>query len=240
MTALSEAATVNVIRYSELGNFSNRWLNAHYHFSFSGYYNPDRMGMGILRVINDDIISAKGGFNFHPHDNMEIITYVRQGAITHRDNLGNEGITKAGEIQVMSAGSGIIHSEHNYEDIETTLYQIWILPHSKDVNPRWEQRAFPKAMSNKNLPLLVSGLSEHQEQKPLFINANAAIYGGRVAAGAAIEHDVKGAAYILVSEGAVNLDGKSASKGDAFEITSPGSIEIHASDDSELVLIDLP
>ncbi|NDF13442.1 MAG: pirin family protein, partial [Proteobacteria bacterium] len=162
---------IRVQKYQDLGRFQNAWLNAHYHFSFSGYHNPERMGHGALRVINDDIVRGGGGFQMHPHRDMEIITYVRKGAISHRDNLGNKGKTEAGNVQVMSAGTGIFHSEHNLENVDTNLYQIWIEPNEEGVKPRWEAREFPKKVGS-GLSLLASGLPEHQKSGAIFMHAD--------------------------------------------------------------------
>ena len=117
---------INLIPYEKLGGANHGWLKAKHHFSFASYQDPRRMSFGPMRVINDDIVAAQKGFDPHPHDNMEIITYVRKGAITHKDNMGNEGRTVAGDVQVMSAGTGVTHSEYNLEDEETSLYQIWM------------------------------------------------------------------------------------------------------------------
>src|SRR5262245_38355132 len=136
------ASDLIVTPFEQLGRFQNDWLNARHHFSFGSYHDPDRMGWGALRVWNDDTIRPGTGFDPHPHQDMEIITYVRKGAITHRDNLGNEGRTEAGDVQVMSAGTGIVHAEFNLEKVETQLFQIWILPNRRGVAPRWETRRF--------------------------------------------------------------------------------------------------
>ena len=146
---------ITPIFYHELGQAQHGWLEARHHFSFGQYYNPSRMGFGKLRVINDDIIKAGTGFNTHPHENMEIITYVREGAITHKDNHGNEGRTEAGDVQVMSAGTGIYHSEHNREAIDTHLYQIWIEPNKANVTPSWNAHRFPSSSTEGQLTLLV-------------------------------------------------------------------------------------
>ena len=129
---------INLIPYEKLGGADHGWLKAKHHFSFASYQDPNRMNFGPMRVINDDIVAAQKGFAPHPHDNMEIITYVRKGAITHKDNMGNEGRTAAGDVQVMSAGTGVTHSEYNLEDEETSLYQIWMFPNKKNVKPRWD------------------------------------------------------------------------------------------------------
>ena len=129
---------ISIFPYSELGNHNYGWLDAHYHFNFAEYHHPDKSGYPPLIVWNDDCIQPGTGFPMHSHRDMEIITYIRQGAITHEDSLGNKGVTKAGELQIMSAGTGITHSEYNHEDIETLLFQIWIQPNEKNLQPRWE------------------------------------------------------------------------------------------------------
>lgn len=230
---------INVKKYEDLGRFNLSWLNAHYHFSFANYHDPARMGLGVLRVINDDTVKAGGGFDMHPHKDMEIITYVRKGAITHRDSLGNEGRTAAGDVQVMSAGTGIVHAEHNHEREDTNLYQIWIQPHTLGVKPRWEQRQFPKK-PGAGLALLVSGLPEHSGLDILRIHANGAIYGGVLEQGATLQHSIAKSAYLLVSEGMIELNGTLLSKGDGAEIRGERTITLHAPKQSEVVLIDLP
>ena len=136
--------------FDSLGHFQNGWLNAKHHFSFGGYFDRDRLGWGALRVWNDDEIQPGEGFAPHPHRDMEIITYVRNGAITHRDNLGNEGRTEAGDVQVMSAGSGIMHSEFNREDELTRIFQIWIIPETEGGEPRWDAMESPRQTGPEN------------------------------------------------------------------------------------------
>lgn len=230
---------IKIQRYEDLGRNTIGWLDARYHFSFARYYNPERMGMGNLLVINDDIIKAKGGFDTHPHDNMEIITYVRKGAITHKDSEGNKGRTAAGEVQVMSAGSGIAHSEHNNEDEDTVLYQIWIRPHTQNVKPRWEAAAFPSDYCHDDLRLLVSGRKEDEGKGAIYINQNAAIYGGRLKAGSEILHVLHDNAYMLVSEGEIEVEGQILHAGDGAEIKKVTSLPIKAKTDCEIVLIDV-
>ncbi|MEM8616045.1 MAG: pirin family protein, partial [Pseudomonadota bacterium] len=148
---------IEIRRFKDLGAFENNWLDAHYHFSFSHYYDPARMGQGKLRVWNDDTIRAGTGFPRHGHRDMEIITYVRSGAITHEDSLGNKGRTEAGDVQVMSAGRGVQHSEWNAEDIDTTIFQIWIEPAETGGAPGWGAKAFPKADRSGEWAVLASG-----------------------------------------------------------------------------------
>jgi redox-sensitive bicupin YhaK (pirin superfamily) len=148
---------IEIRPFAQLGHFENDWLNARHHFSFGHYHDPARDGLGTLLVWNDDTIAPGRGFDLHGHRDMEIITFVRQGAITHRDHLGNEGRTEAGDVQVMSAGKGILHAEYNQEDEPTRIFQIWIRPQESGVKPRWEQRRFPSADRGGRLIALASG-----------------------------------------------------------------------------------
>ena len=226
--------------YSELGHHDLGWLDARYHFSFSEYHNVKRMGFGALRVINDDIVKAGAGFDTHPHKDMEIITYVRKGAITHRDSKGNVGRTEAGDVQVMSAGTGIYHSEFNMESEEANLFQIWIYPREKNLDPTWGSLTFPKENVGESLPLLVSGYEEDQGNDVLHIHQDARIFGGVVNEGQTIRHFIKNQAYLLVSEGEITLEGIPLSKGDGAEITEIESFLIEANRTSEIVIIDVP
>lgn len=227
--------------YNDLGTGDFGWLKARYHFSFSGYRNPERRGFGKLLVINDDIVAPANGFNPHPHENMEIITYIREGAITHKDNVGNEGITKAGDVQVMSAGTGIFHSEYNLESVPTKLYQIWIRPEKTGVKPRWETKDFPGTLvQSGGLPLLVSGQPEHEGQGALYIHQDAAIYAGRLAAGANLMQSIKHQAYILVSKGNVVINDVTLSQGDGAELTGEKELRIVAESEAEILIIDVP
>jgi quercetin 2,3-dioxygenase len=230
---------IKTIPYNTLGHANHGWLDARHHFSFARYWNPERVGFGTLRVINDDKISARQGFGKHPHDNMEIITYVRSGAITHKDSLGNEGRTKAGDVQVMSAGSGVAHSEYNMEDEDTTLYQIWIEPNARNVKPRWDSREFPVTFANDSLPVLVSGRPEH-EGKAAFIHQDATILGGRIKQGTTLSQAIKHQAYILAAKGRFEINGVALGQGDGAEVTNEKNIHIKALTDSELLIIDAP
>lgn len=227
---------IKTYAFSQLGHANHGWLDARHHFSFANYYNPDRMGFGALRVINDDIIKAGAGFDTHPHKDMEIITYVRKGAITHRDSRGNQGRTEAGDVQVMSAGTGIFHSEFNLESEDTNLYQIWIEPNETGVQPRWDARKFPTEETKDGLTLLVSG----DGRAPLQIHQDATLHAGPVIAGSVLRHAIKHQAYLLVSKGAITLDGHSLTKGDGAEIRNVDSINLTAETDAEVLIIDVP
>lgn len=231
---------LKIYPYESLGHADHGWLNARHHFSFAEYRNKERMNFGVLRVINDDIIDAQQGFAPHPHRDMEIITYVRQGAITHKDSMGNAGRTGAGDVQVMSAGTGVTHSEYNLENEATRLYQIWIIPNKNNVTPRWEAMAFPKDTVNGQLPVLVSGRSEHANGNALFIHQDAAIYGGCIGSNGVINQPVKYQAYVLVSRGEIVIDGKKLQQGDGAEITDTPTLQITSADGAEVLVIDVP
>jgi len=226
--------------YKNLGSANHGWLKSKHHFSFAHYYNPNRMGFGKLRVVNDDWVEPSMGFPSHPHRNMEIISFIRSGAITHQDSTGNKGITKEGEVQVMSAGTGIVHSEYNRTKGPLTFYQIWIESNKNNVAPRWESKMFPTDQASA-LTLLVSGYTE-DKNKALFINQEARIYGGKLAKGTIIEHDIKHQAYILASSGMFKVEDNSGNitmnKGDGAEISQSNSIILRASTDCEIIIID--
>lgn len=226
--------------YKSLGSANHGWLKSKHHFSFANYYNPTRMGFGTLRVVNDDWVAPGTGFPAHPHQNMEIISFIRSGAVTHQDNTGNKGITKEGEVQVMSAGTGIVHSEYNRTKQPLTFYQIWIETNKNNVEPRWETKKFPTEYSSE-LTLLVSGYPE-DKNKALFINQKTRIYGGKLAKGSIIEYNIDHQAYILASAGMFKVEDGSINitmnKGDGAEIKQSNSILLRASTDCEIIIID--
>lgn len=224
------------IPYADLGHVQHGWLDARHHFSFGQYYDANRMGFGTLRVINDDTIKAGSGFARHPHIDMEIITYVRSGAITHTDSNGNKGRTEAGDVQVMSAGTGIHHSEHNHEDVDTTLYQIWITPNKIGAEPSWSSFEFPKQPTHDKLTLLVSG----DGQAPLQINQDAFIYAGNLAKDTELTQAIKHQAYMLVAKGEVQINGLTIAEGDGLEVEDEGELVIFAQQPAEILVIDAP
>lgn len=174
----------------KLGGENHGWLNTRHHFSFANYYDPRRMSWGHLRVWNDDAIAPGTGFPPHPHRDMEIITYVREGAITHEDNLGNRGRTVAGDVQVMSAGTGIVHSEYNREDVTTRIFQIWLLPDRAGEESDWGTRAFPKADRGGRFVTLASGYGEDRDTLPL--RAPARVLAATLKAGESAEYRLGG------------------------------------------------
>lgn len=231
--------TLNIRRFEDLGGADHGWLKAKHHFSFGSFHDQKYMGFGGLRVINDDRIQAGKGFAPHPHRDMEIITYVRTGAIHHRDSLGSDGVTKAGDVQVMSAGTGVTHSEFAGEGENTTLYQIWIEPREKNVAPRWKAAEFPKEIAKDTLPLLVSGLPKHAGKGALYIHADAAIFGGRIAASTTLTHPIPAKAYLLVSAGEITANGNQLKAGDGAAIENMDSLQLSATTDSEVLVIQL-
>ena len=225
-------------RFAELGGADHGWLNAKHHFSFAGYYDPKRMGWGSLRVWNDDEIAAKSGFPPHPHADMEIITYVREGAITHKDSMGNAGRTPAGDVQVMSAGSGVRHSEYNLEDDLTRIFQIWIEPRESGGTPSWGAKPFPKADRSGRFVTLASGFAEDDGALP--IRADARVMGATIKAGEriAMELDPKRHAYLVPASGTIEVGGVRIEARDGAAITDVASVEIVGVEDAEVVLVD--
>jgi redox-sensitive bicupin YhaK (pirin superfamily) len=228
--------------FANLGRFENNWLRARYHFSFSGYHDPTRMGWGALRVWNDDTIRAKSGFPPHSHADMEIITYVRQGAITHEDSLGNRGRTGAGDVQVMSAGAGVTHSEFNLEGDTTRLYQIWILPKERGGAPYWGAAKFPKDDRAGALTPLASGFAEDQAEGALPIRQDARLLAASLPAGRSVRYraEPKRHLYLAVASGSCAVNGVALTERDGAAIREEQEISISAHDASEIVLVDAP
>ncbi|MDA7746431.1 pirin family protein [Psychromonas sp.] len=228
---------------NQLGRADHGWLKSYFHFSFANYYNPDRISFGTLRVINDDWIAPNSGFPAHPHRNMEIISFIRSGAISHQDSEGNAGETSAGEVQVMSAGTGIKHSEFNMTNEPLTLYQIWIEPNEKNVTPRWETKILTNTEDNTVLPLLVSGYPE-DKNNALYIHQFARIYGGPLTKGMQCTQKIEHQMYLLVSAGKIKVtDNKNVivmHKGDGAEISQQKKIKIEVLENSDIILIDAP
>ncbi len=231
---------IEVIPFESLGRFDNDWLSARYHFSFAGYDDPSRRGIGPLLVWNDDTIQPGTGFDPHGHRDMEIITYVRQGAITHKDHLGNTGRTEAGDVQVMTAGSGIQHAEYNLEDEITRIFQIWIMPAAARLEPAWATRRFPKAGRDGELVALASGRPGHDGA--LQIHQDAAILGASLNAGQSVVHKLGRArrAYLVPASGRIEVNGTLAKLRDGIIMTGEDEVAIKALEDSEILLADLP
>ena len=227
---------IDIRPFATLGHANHGWLDARHHFSFASYHDPARMAWGAIRVWNDDRIAAKSGFPPHPHRDMEIVTYVRSGAITHQDSLGNKGRTGAGDVQVMSAGSGVTHAEYNLEDEETTLFQIWIETDRPSATPSWGMMPFPAQAHEGSFQTLVSG---DADDGALTINADAKVLGATLTAGTRIAYAPDPARHLyLVSSGAILVNGVAAEARDGVAISGEATVEIDAVADAQLVLVD--
>ncbi len=237
---------IDIRPFDTLGGADHGWLNANFHFSFADYHDPARLHWGNVRVWNDDTIAPQTGFPPHPHRDMEIVTYVRSGAITHTDNLGNEGRTSAGDVQVMSAGTGIQHSEYNREDEATTLFQIWILPDRDKIGqpPRWGAKPFPKGERAGQWVTLASGRDDASkgagDSEALPIHADARVLGATIAAGdtldLALGADRK--AYLVPATGVIEIDGNRVNARDGAAVAQVETLSITALQDSEVVLVE--
>ena len=229
---------IDIRPFATLGHADHGWLDARHHFSFANYHDPDRMGWGSIRVWNDDTIAAQSGFPPHPHRDMEIVTFVRNGAITHRDSLGNEGRTAAGDVQVMSAGTGITHAEFNREDEATTLFQIWIIPDRQGEQPGWGQRTFPKATREGGFEVLASGDAEADDALP--IRTDAKVAAATLAKGQSAVWNTSGQRhqYLVAPKGRVTVNGHEAQPRDGIAVTGESEIVVEALDDAEIVLVD--
>jgi redox-sensitive bicupin YhaK (pirin superfamily) len=224
--------------FNSLGGANHGWLDAKHHFSFASYHDAARMGWGALRVWNDDTIAANTGFPPHPHSDMEIITYVREGAITHQDNLGNKGRTEAGDVQVMSAGTGIQHAEYNLEPGTTRIFQIWIIPDARGGAPTWGSKPFPKGDRSGRFVTLASGMAGDEDALP--IRANARVLGLNLAAGESAQYDFgdNRFGYLVPAKGTIEVNGERIEARDGAAIRNEGTITVKALEDAEVVLVD--
>lgn len=232
---------IDIRPFNSLGGADFGWLKARHHFSFGHYRDPARMGWGKLRVWNDDEIEAGKGFDPHPHRDMEIITYVREGAITHRDNLGNEGRTEAGDVQIMSAGTGVVHSEYNLEPDTTKIFQIWIMPDVQGARPNWGAKAFPKAGREARFEVLAGGRPGDAEAGALPINANAAVMAATLSKGQELRHVLAPgrAAYLVSARGSATVNGHPIRERDAAAVAEEREVVIVAEDEAEVVMVEV-
>jgi redox-sensitive bicupin YhaK (pirin superfamily) len=217
------------------------WLKANFSFSFASYHDPEKVHFGALRVLNDDIIAAGRGFGTHPHDNMEIITIPISGALEHQDSMGNIGVIHAGEVQVMSAGSGVTHSEYNHSKTEAAnTLQIWLFPKERNITPRYDQKNFTDVLKLNELTTLVS---PDKNADTLWINQDATFSMGDLEVGKELTYDIKipgNGVYIFVMDGAATIDGTTLNKKDALGVYNTSSITIKAESNSRLLLIEVP
>ncbi|WP_296268142.1 pirin family protein [Pseudomonas sp. UBA6562] len=225
--------------FATLGHANHGWLDAHHHFSFAEYHDPARMNWGNLRVWNDDLIAAGSGFPAHPHRDMEIITYVREGAISHEDSLGNKGRTEAGDVQVMSAGTGIVHSEWNSEPVDVRLFQIWIIPERRGDAPSWGTRPFPRGERDEGFVTLASG--RDGDDDALRIRADARLAAATVRAGdtAVYTFEPGRRGYLVPARGVIEVNGLRANARDGVAIEQEREVHVTAIEDAEIVLVDV-
>lgn len=229
---------IEIRPFEGLGHADHGWLDARHHFSFADYHDRARMNWGRIRVWNDDVIAPHTGFSPHPHRDMEIVTFIRTGAISHEDSLGNKGRTAAGDVQVMSAGSGIVHAEYNREDEATTLFQIWIMPDEKGGEPFWGQREFPRGERSGRWVILASGDPQGDDALP--IRANARVLAATAPAGSVLTYDCDPARhqYLVAPTGRLRINGHEVNPRDGAAVTGETRITVEAIDDVELVMVD--
>ena len=229
---------IDIRPFDSLGAADLGWLKAKHHFSFGHYREPTRDSWGNIRVWNDDEIAPGQGFPPHPHRDMEIITYVRQGAITHRDNMGNEGRTEAGDVQIMSAGTGVTHSEYNLEADVTRIFQIWILPDRAGAAPNWGAKSFPKAARDAGFEVLASGREGDDGALP--INADAAVMAATLSPGQTLVQSLAPGrvAYLVPARGSVTVNGVRLNPRDGAAIRDEAELRIEAEDEAELVMVE--
>lgn len=226
---------------STRGNANHGWLKTHHTFSFANYYEPSRIHFGALRVLNDDWIAAGQGFGMHPHDNMEIITIPMQGTVEHKDSMGNHGTIKAGEIQVMSAGTGIFHSEFNHEkDLALELFQIWVFPNKKNVTPRYDQVSILNLKKENEFYQIVS---PNPEDKGMWIHQQAWFHLGDFTVDKTINYKFKAensGLYIFIIEGSAIIAEEVLQRRDGLGISDCENIEIKIQSNSKILLMEVP
>ena len=231
----------SIQRSNERGKADHGWLKANYYFSFSQYYNPKKIHFGTLRVLNDDIVAPGAGFPPHPHDNMEIVTIPLQGAVAHKDNAGGSGIIKSGDVQIMSAGSGVQHSEFNASKTEPlNLFQVWVFPKKRNIEPRYDQKTFATEGRQNKWQTVVSPF-EHSGG--LWINQDAVFSLADVNKGNSLAYTKNFAdngVYLVVIDGKIRIGNEELGKRDAIAISEFNEFSIEASEDAKLVAIEIP
>ncbi len=230
---------IQIRKAGERGHFDHGWLNTNHTFSFASYYDPKQMGFRSLRVINEDWVDGGQGFGMHPHKDMEIITYVLEGAIAHKDTTGGEGILKPGEVQTMTAGKGLFHSEFNASDKDRLhLYQIWIVPEKAGLTPAYAQKEFPEAEREGKL---VPVVTRDGRDGSLKIHQDATLYASTLKQGDEVKLDLKPGRYawLQVARGSVALNGQALSAGDGAAVSNEQALAITAESPAEFLLFDL-
>lgn len=230
-----------VHRAADRGYADHGWLKANHSFSFANYHDPSKVHFGLLRVLNDDVIAPSMGFGFHPHDNMEIVTIPLQGGVKHRDNMGNEGVVQAGDVQIMSAGKGVMHSEHNASTTEfLNLFQIWVFPKERNITPRYDQKTFKAEDRAGKFQLLVS---PEKDNGSLWINQDSWFSMAQFSAGSKTTYTINkpgNGAYLMVVDGEIELAGEKLNKRDAIGVSDISSLDIQFIKNSEILVIEVP
>jgi redox-sensitive bicupin YhaK (pirin superfamily) len=229
---------IDIRPFAGLAHRDHGWLDTRFHFSFADYHDPERMGWGKIRVWNDDTIAPQSGFPPHSHADMEIVTFVRTGAITHKDSLGTEGRTGAGDVQVMSAGKGVAHAEYNIESEDTTLFQIWIIPDESGGEPAWGMREFPRGERAGRWEIVASG--EPKKDGALPIRSDARILAAALPANESVTYQASPSRhqYLVATGGRIRVNGAEANARDGVAITGEEAITVEAIDNCELVMVD--
>ncbi|PYT97954.1 MAG: quercetin 2,3-dioxygenase [Acidobacteria bacterium] len=230
---------IQIRKGDERGHANHGWLDTHFTFSFADYYDPEHVHFRTLRVMNDDRVAGGGGFPMHPHRDMEIVTYVLEGALEHRDSMGNGSVIKPGDIQYMGAGTGVTHSEFNGSETEPVhLYQIWMFPEKQGLKPTYGQRNFSEAEKRGKLRLLVSADGRDGSVK---IRQSNDLYATVLGAGEMVKHELKPErhAYVQVARGSVTLNGTKLEEGDGAAISDEKAVQITGVKDAEVLLFDL-
>jgi len=226
---------------TDRGHADHGWLNAHNSFSFANWYDPARVQFGMLRVLNDDIVSAGEGFSMHPHNDMEIITIILSGALEHKDNMGNGSVIRPGDVQVMSAGTGVHHSEFNpSRDEPTSLFQLWIFPKENGIQPSYDQKTFSKENRKNKIVAVASGYGKGEE---LYIHQDAMVSLGQLDKEKSAEYSIVNTgngAYLMVISGQLSIDGKILNKRDAIGINGINKFNISANENTEFLIVDVP
>lgn len=238
-----EEKTMNTVLHKAdtRGHANHGWLDSHHSFSFANYYNPERMNFGVLRVLNDDVVSAGRGFGTHPHDNMEIISIPLAGDLEHKDSMGTTSVIKAGDIQVMSAGTGVYHSEYNQsKNDEVRFLQIWVFPNKKNVKPRYDQISL-QAIEKNNAFYQI--LSPNKDDQGVWVHQDAWFNMGKFEQGSKDTYKLNkntNGVYVFVLEGEVTIGGQQLSKRDGFGVWNTNQIEVEATKDAKVLLMEVP
>ncbi len=228
-------------RADQRGHANHGWLDAHHSFSFANWYDPSKVHFGMLRVLNDDIVQGGEGFGMHPHNDMEIITIILEGALQHKDNMGNGSVIKPGDVQVMSAGTGVMHSEFNPSATDrANLFQLWIFPKENGIKPRYDQKTFSADERKNKIQTVASGFKTNGE---LYIHQDAALSLTNLDKGKIIPYNTGksgNGVYVMVIKGEVEIDGEKLLQKDAIGILESDSFEIKATENAELLIVDVP